>query len=74
MRRNLVVGNWKMNCTRAEARELAAGIAAAIGSPRCDVGIVPPLTALDATRQGLGNAPVFLGAQDAFWMPKRTRP
>lgn len=69
MRRNLVVGNWKMNLKRAEARELAAAIATAIGSPRCDVGIIPPLTALDATRQGLGQAPVFVGAQDVFWMP-----
>ncbi|MEI7994006.1 MAG: triose-phosphate isomerase, partial [Methylococcaceae bacterium] len=32
MRRSLVVGNWKMNGTRASAELLAKGIIAGLGS------------------------------------------
>ena len=32
MRRSLVVGNWKMNGTRASAESLAKGIIAGLGS------------------------------------------
>jgi triosephosphate isomerase len=66
--RPLVVANWKMHKTVAEAiafvRELLA-----LG-PDCaqvDAVICPPFTALAAARDALGESPVELGAQTMWY-------
>lgn len=68
MRKKLVVGNWKMNMTRAEA---AACVEEMIRVPDlCDdveVGICPPFTALDSVHHLIRKTKVKLGAQDVFW-------
>src|SRR5262245_35522396 len=64
--RLLVAGNWKMNGTRANAREWAAGAMAAAGeSPEVEVAVFPPAVWLEAVGDVLG-APagsVSLGGQ-----------
>lgn len=68
MRKSLVVGNWKMNMTRAEAtacvEDLLVGLASVDGA---DVAICPPFTALDVCLHLLRNSSLRLGAQDVFW-------
>lgn len=65
---SLVVGNWKMNMTNAEA---AAAIEACIkrvdAKTNVDVAICPPFTALARVREVVKNSHIQLGAQDVFW-------
>jgi triosephosphate isomerase len=66
-----VAGNWKMNLSRPEARELARKIAAAMpGLQESTVVLVPPYTALGEVGAALAGSEVRLGAQDLFWEDK----
>ena len=47
MRRPFVAGNWKMNLTLAECRELMAGLRKGLPEPLpIDVAVCPPFTLL----------------------------
>jgi len=64
-RPRLVIGNWKMNKTSAEASALAAELRGLLGvSPPCAVAVCPPFTALEAVRVALAGTAVELGAQN----------
>ena len=69
MRRYLMVGNWKMHKTVAEAVELAKAVRAGIESrpPQLDVVVCPPFTALHSVAEALKGSPVALGAQNMHW-------
>ncbi|MGQ7791443.1 triose-phosphate isomerase [Faunimonas sp. B44] len=63
--RKLIAGNWKMNgltADIAEARAVAAGLAAAGG--KADVMICPPATLIARLASALENGPVAIGGQD----------
>jgi triosephosphate isomerase len=65
-RTKFVAGNWKMNTTKAQAVELAKGVAK--GAPAgVQVGIAPPFVYLDAAAQAIAGSSVLLGAQDAYF-------
>jgi len=69
-RRTLIVGNWKMHKTIAQAREL---VRALLGDsswqhPDVDVAIAPPFTALGGVAAELAGAKKpLLGAQTMHW-------
>ena len=66
MRTPLVIGNWKMNGTLAEARPLASGIRDGLKRPgRVEVVVCPPFTALPAVGEILAGSPIALGAQNS---------
>ncbi|HSI73607.1 MAG TPA: triose-phosphate isomerase [Fimbriimonas sp.] len=68
MRRKLVVGNWKMNKTLAEAGATVEALDRAVGiNDAVDIAICPPFTSLDCLRHLLRRSSVKLGAQDVFW-------
>ena len=68
MRTPLVVGNWKMHGTLADARALASGIRDGLKRPRgVDVVLCPPFTALGAVGEILAGTPIRLGAQNCHW-------
>ena len=73
-RPSLIVGNWKMYKTVAEALELATAVKNAVAptvhSRRVEVVVVPPTTALHAVGQRLQGSQVGLGAQTCFWEPQ----
>jgi triosephosphate isomerase len=70
-RRPLIAGNWKMHTTVAEARELAAAVAAAAnGLADRDVMVAPPYTALSAVSDALAGSSVILAAQNVHWEEK----
>jgi triosephosphate isomerase len=70
MRTPLVVGNWKMHCGVAEARELAQLVRDGLKRPRgVEVVVCPPFTALAAVAEVLAGSPVGLGAQNCHWEP-----
>ena len=68
MRRALIIGNWKMHKTVAEAvefaRELARGFTAMVDR---EVAIAPPFTALHSLQAVLKDTPIALCAQDVHW-------
>jgi triosephosphate isomerase len=65
MRTPLVVGNWKMNGTLAEARPLATAIRDNLRRAKgVEVVLCPPFTALQAVGEILAGTPLALGAQN----------
>lgn len=65
MRTPLVIGNWKMHGTLAEARSLATAIRDGLKRPRgVEVAVCPPFTALAAVAEVLRDSPIRLGAQN----------
>jgi triosephosphate isomerase len=68
MRTPLVIGNWKMQGTLAEARTLATAIRDGLKRPRgVEVVVCPPFTALAAVGEILAGSPIRLGAQNCHW-------
>ena len=65
MRRKLVLGNWKMNGSRADAHSWAAAAATvAAATAGADVGVIPPVVFLDVVRAASDSSPLWLGAQN----------
>jgi triosephosphate isomerase len=70
MRRKLVVGNWKMNMTLAQASACVEGFLKLVDAEHgVDVGVAPGYLALNRIAQTLNNTHVKVGGQDVFWMP-----
>src|SRR5689334_19184856 len=70
MRTPLVIGNWKMHGTVAEARGLATGIRDGLKRPRgVQVAVCPPFTALPAVSEILTGSPIQVGAQNCHHEP-----
>ncbi|MCC6569030.1 MAG: triose-phosphate isomerase [Anaerolineales bacterium] len=71
MRTPLVAGNWKMNKTTAEARELVATILAPLGGiAGVEKVLCPPSTSLPVIAPMLTGADIGLGAQNMHWEEK----
>ena len=61
----MVVGNWKMNTSVAEAQALAAEIRTALDPmPPVEVVLCPPFVSLHAVREIVNGSPVSIGAQN----------
>ena len=68
MRTKLIVANWKMNATIAEALKFVAVLRRHMqGVPNCEVVICPPFTSLYALDEALSGTPYQLGAQNMYW-------
>jgi triosephosphate isomerase len=65
-RKKIIAGNWKMNKTQAEARELVADLLRELGRiDTVEIVLCPPFTALSAVSEALNSASnVRLGAQN----------
>ncbi len=71
MRRPLVAGNWKMNKTVAEARELVNSMVPKL----CEINgvekvLCPPFVSLPAISALLAGSGIGLGAQNMYWEEK----
>ena len=65
MRKAIMVGNWKMNKTIAEAKELAGALKASVGDvTAAEVVLCPPFTALAAVADAVRGSNIGVGAQD----------
>jgi len=68
VRRIFIAGNWKMNGTAAEAKALAAGVAAqdnAFGG--VEVAVCPPFVYLADVVAAVAGGPVGVGGQNAYF-------
>jgi triosephosphate isomerase len=64
MRPKLVVGNWKMNGSRANNAALLAGILAGIDGSKASCAVCVPAPYLQQCQEALAGSPVAWGAQD----------
>lgn len=62
--RKLVVGNWKMNGTRAWAEEVLPKLTAATADVEAEVAICVPFSLLETASRLVRGTHVYLGAQD----------
>jgi len=71
MRTPFVAGNWKMNKTVAEARELVSAMGPDLKAiPGVEIVICPPFVSLVAVANLLGGTDIGLGAQNMHWEEK----
>jgi triosephosphate isomerase len=71
MRRSIIVGNWKMHKTTAEAVALVKALQASVAEIQdVDIGVAPPFTALMAVAEALRGAAIFVAAQNMHWEPQ----
>lgn len=65
MRQNLVAGNWKMNGSKADIKELLDGIKKGIGDVEtAEVAVCPPFIYLGEVESQLSGTPIAWGAQN----------
>lgn len=64
MRSKLVVGNWKMNGSRAANATLLSGIVAGLGGAKAACAVCAPAPYLAQCQEMLAGTPVAWGAQD----------
>jgi len=70
-RTSLVAGNWKMNKTVAEARELVTAMSAKLGEiANVETVLCPPFLAIPALAEMLKGSGIGLGAQNLHWQEK----
>jgi len=64
-RKLIIAGNWKMNKTVAEAKDLVSGLKLELANIKdVDVVVCPPFTALSAVSEVIIDTDIRLGAQD----------
>jgi triosephosphate isomerase len=68
MRKPFVAGNWKMNKTMAESRQLVTGLLPGLTAlSTIDRVLCPPFTDLWAVAEMLKDTDLGLGAQNMYW-------
>lgn len=74
MRTPIVAGNWKMNKTITEARELVStmknDLAQLAGTGQVEIVLCPPFLAIPAVAALVQGTPIKVGAQNLFWETK----
>jgi len=71
MRKPIIVGNWKMNCTIPEALELVKRLKVMVSDVKgLEIVIAPPFTALSPVSHALIGSNMTLAAQNLFWEEK----
>jgi len=69
MRPKLIVGNWKMNGSRAGNAALLAGVAAGLNGTKASVAVCVPAPYLQQCQELLSGGPIGWGAQDVSAHP-----
>ncbi len=67
MRKPIIAGNWKMNKTAAECRELVTALAPKIEGAKCDVVICVPFTDVALAAELVKGTDIAVGAQNIAW-------
>ena len=67
MRKPIIAGNWKMNKTPAEAKELVAALVETVKDAECDVVVCVPATNFAAVKEAAEGTNIKLGAQNVHF-------
>jgi len=70
MRKPIIAGNWKMNMTPAQAKELINELKPLVQDAKCDVVICPPYVDLALVAELIKGSNIRLGAQNIHWAEK----
>ena len=69
MRKKVVIGNWKMNMTREEAKTLLIGISERVKDNKVDVAFAVPYTDIDVAKSVV-NDNIKIAAQNVHFEPR----
>lgn len=70
-RRPIIAGNWKMNMTATQARELASKLIPLVsGAKDRDIVLAPTFTSLQAVSETIKGTNISLSAQNLHWEDK----
>ncbi|MDH4161575.1 MAG: triose-phosphate isomerase [Nitrospirota bacterium] len=70
-RRPILAGNWKMNMTATQARELASKLIPLVSAVKDrDIVLGPPFTSLSAVAEAIKGSNIGLSAQNLHWEEK----
>lgn len=69
LRKAVIAGNWKMNKTPAEAKELAGAIAPLAKGAGCDVVLCVPYVDLFPVLEAVKGSEIGVGAENCHWAP-----
>ena len=69
LRKAVIAGNWKMNKTPAEAKELLEGILPLVKDADCDVVACVPFVDLSVALETTAGSNVKIGAENCHWEP-----
>lgn len=67
MRKPIIAGNWKMNKTAAECRELIEALAPQVKGAQCDVVVCVPYTDIALAAELCKGTDIAVGAQNIAW-------
>ena len=67
MRKPIIAGNWKMNKTPSEARELVTALAPLVKDAVCDVVVCTPAVNFAAVSEAIKGTNIKMGAQNMHW-------
>lgn len=70
MRKKIVIGNWKMNMTRKETKDLLTIIKESVKGKKTDVAFAVPFTDLDIAQETLKETSIMLAAQNVHSEPR----
>ena len=70
MRKPIIAGNWKMNKTPAEAKELINALKPLVADAEADVVVCPPFVCLAAAVEAAAGSNIKVGAQNIHWAEK----
>ncbi len=64
MRRSLVVGNWKMNGSKAFVEQLVGGMVGVLSNAQVDIAVCPTYVHIPQTLTACAGSAISVGAQD----------
>ena len=67
MRKPIIAGNWKMNKTPAEAKELVTALVPLVKDAQCDVVVCTPAVDFAAVSEAIKDTNIKLGAQNVHF-------
>ena len=67
LRKVVIAGNWKMNKTPAEAKELISAIAPLVKDADCDVVPCTPFVDLASAQEAAAGTNIQIGAENCHW-------
>ena len=70
MRKPIIAGNWKMNMTPSQAKELVNDLIPLVKDAQCEVVVCPPYIDLPVVSELIKGTNIKLGAQNVHWADK----
>ncbi len=70
MRKPIIAGNWKMNMTPSQAKELVTDLIPLVKDAVCDVVVCPPYVDIALVAELVKGTNIQVGAQNIHWAEK----